>query len=203
MKIISKYKDYYDYLAGIYGIDEKLVLDRTNFGIPIYTDVVSFYICGKRIDGYFDSKENKFYFGEDLKVKFPEKTQRHSRWYYRLTSFKDFDKEVNYMFIPVEGIRNGKQVYINIIDDKYKLNEKFSCPILCDTKGTPFGDATAYTMFPKLDETGIVKMLPPHDIYMMLCEWLGKEKEITDNRTNEEKILSAGFDKKISFRNVK
>jgi hypothetical protein len=27
MKIISKIKDYYDYLQGIYGIDEKLVLD--------------------------------------------------------------------------------------------------------------------------------------------------------------------------------
>ena len=46
-------------------------------------------------------------------------------------------------------------------------------------------------------------MLPPHDIYMMLCEWLGKEKEIIDKRNDEEKLLSAGFDKKISFRNVK
>ena len=27
MKIISKYKDYYDYLQGIYGVDEKLILD--------------------------------------------------------------------------------------------------------------------------------------------------------------------------------
>ena len=28
MKIISKYKDYYDYLTGIYGVDDKIVLDR-------------------------------------------------------------------------------------------------------------------------------------------------------------------------------
>ena len=203
MKVISKYKDYYDYLAGIYGIDEKLVLDRTNFGIPIYTDVVSFYICGKRIDGYFDSKENKFYFGEDLKIKFPKNPQIHSRWYYRLRPFRESDKEDNYKYIPVEGTRNGKRAYINITDDTFKLNEKFGCPILCDTIGTPLGDATTYTIFPKLDETGIAKMLPPHDIYMMICEWLGKEKEIIDKRNDEEKLLSAGFDKKISFRNVK
>lgn len=31
MKIISKYKDYYDYLAGLkFGIDNKIILDRTN-----------------------------------------------------------------------------------------------------------------------------------------------------------------------------
>lgn len=31
MKIISQYKDYYDYLIGFYGIDEKIVLDRRKF----------------------------------------------------------------------------------------------------------------------------------------------------------------------------
>jgi len=31
MKIISKYKDYYDFLQGTFGIDEKLILDRTKF----------------------------------------------------------------------------------------------------------------------------------------------------------------------------
>lgn len=31
MKIISKYKDYYDYLQGIYGVDEKKILDRTSY----------------------------------------------------------------------------------------------------------------------------------------------------------------------------
>ena len=33
MKIISKFKDYYDFLQGIYGVDPLLVLDRTK-GTP-------------------------------------------------------------------------------------------------------------------------------------------------------------------------
>lgn len=60
MKIISKYKDYYDYLVGIYEIDEKLVLDRTKFDVPSYSNVVTFYICGKCIDGYYDAKDEGF-----------------------------------------------------------------------------------------------------------------------------------------------
>lgn len=28
MKIIDRYKDYYDYLSGIYGIDELVIFDR-------------------------------------------------------------------------------------------------------------------------------------------------------------------------------
>lgn len=31
MKIISKFKDYYDYLQGIYGVYPKLVLDKREF----------------------------------------------------------------------------------------------------------------------------------------------------------------------------
>ena len=33
MKIISKYKDVYDYLTGIYGEDPLLILDRREFDI--------------------------------------------------------------------------------------------------------------------------------------------------------------------------
>jgi len=199
MKVISKYKDYYDYLAGVYGMDERLVLDRTNFGTPLYTDFVNFYICGKQIDAYFDSTENKFYFGEDLKIKFPKKEIKKSRW--GITWLNERDD--NYIYLNSNKVRYGAKISTVIIEDKKKLNEKLGCPILCNTIGVTYNSAPAYTLFPKLDETGIAKILPPHDIYMMLCEWLGKEKEIIDKRNDEEKLLSAGFDKKISFRNVK
>ena len=55
MKIISKYKDYYDYLQGIWGMDEKLTLDRTEYTTTPslksslshpHLSIVRFYICG-------------------------------------------------------------------------------------------------------------------------------------------------------------
>ena len=60
-----------------------------------------------------------------------------------------------------------------------------------------------YLKYPKLIGTGISTIIPPQEIYLMLCEWLAPKDLTVDNRTNKEKILSAGFDTKISFRNVK
>lgn len=66
MKIISKFKDYYDYLIGVYGQDPLKVLDRTKYktydknlinvyprySVPdeIYVDDIMVYFCG---DYYF------------------------------------------------------------------------------------------------------------------------------------------------------
>lgn len=200
MKIISKYKDYYDYLVGIYGIDEKLVLDRTKFDVPLYSNIVTFYICGKVIDGYYDSKEERFYFGDDILKKFPKSEKQYSKWSLRFShSLYDYDEVIH---IPVEGSRFGQYANLTILDDKKFTNETMGCPIMCSGK-VNYNQNPTYYHFPKLEDTGIAKILPPHEIYMLLNEWLGKEKVITDNRTNEEKILSAGFDKKISFRNIK
>ena len=65
MKIISKYKDYYDYLVGIYGEDPKLVLDRRDNDFFTYKkNKIQLFIAGNIIDGYCDG--DKIYYGEDL-----------------------------------------------------------------------------------------------------------------------------------------
>ena len=66
MKIISKYKDYYDFLLGKYGVDPKLVLDRRKGGRLTETSPQSFKlaICGKLIDVFFDGE--KCYCGDGL-----------------------------------------------------------------------------------------------------------------------------------------
>lgn len=61
MRIISKYKDYYDYLQGINGVDEKLILDRTMYGhldsIPGKPMKETIFICDYQVDGlWFESK---------------------------------------------------------------------------------------------------------------------------------------------------
>lgn len=49
MKIISNYKDYYDYLVGIYGVDQKVVYDRRFSGNPFdqSTFVGHLFVLGK------------------------------------------------------------------------------------------------------------------------------------------------------------
>jgi hypothetical protein len=143
--------------------------------------------------------ESKYYFGKDLLTKFPEATvgyRNKNKWYLRfLGQSKDSTSDEFILIYPKRG--TAIKVYYGIIDDFNDNNTKLNCPILSqDFGGVLF-------KFPKLIDTGISKVLPPQEIYLMLCEWLGKEKALVDNRTNEEKLLSAGFDKKISFRNIK
>lgn len=115
MKIISKFKDYYDYLVGIYGVDEKLILDRTKFTSlrfePTENTRLIFYICGMRVEGIY--KNGKFLYGDDL----------IPYCYYcnnKLDSFLAKDKYfVNDLYILKKPEKS-----------KIDYNEKYNCPIL-------------------------------------------------------------------------
>jgi len=45
MRIISKFKDYYDFLVGKYGIDELKILDRTLTSAPVLFNEFEFIFC--------------------------------------------------------------------------------------------------------------------------------------------------------------
>ena len=58
---------------------------------------------------------------------------------------------------------------------------------------------------PILKETWLTKVLSPESVWTNVYNYLvaTKDEPVQDSRTNTEKILSAGFDTKTSFRNVK
>jgi hypothetical protein len=58
---------------------------------------------------------------------------------------------------------------------------------------------------PVLMNSKITKLLNPEEIYLAIYSYISarNEKDIKDSRTNDEKIMSNGFDTKTSFRNVK
>ena len=215
MKIISKYKDYYDYLMGIYGIDEKLVLDRRNFDHRDFYDTpisLQVYICGMAYQGYYDGE--KFYYGEGLyKVgqDYDEwvKKNRTGWWlkYHRPNKIKQvvIKKPKNYQGLISGGgsdyIRGSGSDYLHFAVEPYidigKLNEKRDCPIVVEVYGDRFD-------FHPLNKIGFGSVIDPHVIFNSLSNWLSKkitEKEvIKDSRTEHQRIESRGFDKKRSFR---
>jgi hypothetical protein len=81
MRIISKFKDYYDYIQGIYGVDEKLILDRTTFYKMPYvpTDYINetFYIGEYMIQGIW--LDGICLFGDDI-LKSPKDRILQSLW---------------------------------------------------------------------------------------------------------------------------
>jgi len=188
MRIISKYKDYYDYLSGIYGIDNKLILDRrTNTNSPYLSDigVNRLYIAGYIVE--FLYIKHKFYYGESLKQFYKSKRNYLTSKHWK----RDYDKSI----YITQGI--NKWIYTEPIKDKDNINIKEDCPILIDTI---FG----LKKYPILSKFNLASFIVPKVIYRWLEEYLSaritdKETHL-DTRNDINKLQDKGFNKKYSFR---
>jgi hypothetical protein len=194
MKIIDKRnrKDYYDYLTGIYGIDEKLILDRRGgTNIQFYPDVIRLHIAGYIVEGICIDK--KFYYGEALnKFKVKKDTRRWLSKHYK----RNYDKSIAIKFQG--SIWREEWVYLEPVKSLDDMNIKENCPILIET-----GYNNDYSPFPILKEMNLGSFIKPEIIYQWLTEWLSNQifaREKSEPMTNNEKIISKGFDNKTSFR---
>lgn len=190
MRIISKYKDYYDYLTGLYGVDDKVVLDRRGGTSVEPSDghVVKLYICGLVYTGVYDN--GKYYWGS--------KVQDAGARLCNLIYLPD-----EYDAVPHGNIFTYRDDLVTIepYKDTKQLNRKLDCPILWkDRIGWYYTDSC--TKFPKLEPIGIASVLSAYDLYLMLTEWLSYTPDIIDNRDDKLKIQAAGFDLKTSFRKM-
>lgn len=199
MKIVSKHKEYYDYLQGVYGIDDKLVLDRTDYYKLPYTfsnDKSTLHIGEVVVEVYW--KEGVPYIGEEVekysivnKNSFGVYPSLHGM--YNNTSYKD------YYFIP-----SGRYSFIRVLKQPLDLKDKSptwkeDCPILLETN-------QGFKKFPLLKEFNISKKLSAEIIWVLLTQWLSKQtdkKEKVPEMSDKSKILAAGFDLKTSFRKEK
>lgn len=194
MKIISKYKDYYDYLQGIYGVDERLVLDRRKSEHRTYHSDGNhlFLVGGLAVEAL--SIDGKFYCGESDMIKLGgTKIVRHDGTFYYRVPYQSYGKTEN----------------TSVCTNPYKRDERryseFDEHAICEVHHS-FGKLEAVP-YPRLEQYGIQKALNPHDAWLALSEWLGiqiskKEPEMPVG-DDKVRIVSAGFDLKTSFRNVK
>ena len=184
MKIISKYKDYYDYLVGIYGEDPKIILDRREseqLYLPLFPDKITLVIAGLVIEGYYVN--NKIHYGERL---LPYQ-QKYKYWKPKKENGIIIDRDY-YSLVPFK-------------DDK-QLNKKLDCPILyLRYNRTP-------VKYPILHLLDLPSFIPAEEMYQMLYQYLSNQlsekEDKVDNRNDIEKLEAKGFDKKESFRpNIK
>lgn len=202
MKIISKYKDYYDYLKGIYGEDPLLVLDRTKFDSLPYNErnfyIETIYIGNYQIEGMW--KDNKILYGKELlpyviedisKYRYHEEVGENPSDYYI------FLENTSYKYKRSISILN-KPLYLG---DKCPTWEK-DCPLL---RKTYLKSKYYYNI--KLSDYNIQSFIKPEEIWQWLSEWLSqritkneKEVPIGDDLI---RLKSHGFDENISFRHRK
>lgn len=196
MKIISKIKDYYDYMVGIYGMDPLIVYDRrdmntTGVEYPNQNGYDSriFYICGRIYKLYY-YKDNVYHTVDELITL--NKLLKEDGQDYLLTN-------------RWRGITTSAKDHFDKVNGKTDVNYKYKEPVLMFDKilfhrGTNY-DRSAYCV-PLLREYGLVKYIPAEQMFQDVYSFLSKLKDIDipDNQTDVEKITSHGFDKRISFR---
>ena len=226
MRIIDNKKDYYDYLSGVYGIDNIIVYDRRG-SVPINPDCISLkgaeYYFSQRILP-LDKPITRKHHWELKSIAKRRITENKKRSYNKTWTEGDiyhFILEVgntHYRFEIErwidEQMPERPHVEITLLDTIKDVPQRYStvpiCIITCrvqywwwhheerweDTKGRIENPILANTFVPKL--------IPPTEIWQALYDYLSslKDKPITDTRTDIQKLESAGFNKKTSFRKM-
>ena len=217
MKIIDNKKDYYDYVAGEYGIDNLMVFDRRK-SVVIKTDIkpeqhIDYLFSTIKGDKDIYPKEETFYyFGGKKKEKkgnfylFVLKTGRH---FYHVEIERYLIDDLN---VKVET----RLVYEEDNDILYPDLILAILPYQCSrfhflthkenyriTHNNVYKDQIID--LPILKDTVIPGFILAKDVFLNIYSYLSSKKEISieDKRNDIMKLESAGFDKIESFRNIK
>lgn len=202
MKIIDNKKDYYDYLMGIYGIDEKIVYDRRN-------SITKEYLFKSR--GY-DGTEGKTPFDRaysmrlrvgNMQYTFVRNKDTDFKWVMPKEAYRGYYRGFNR---EVETLPNPTR----LTDECLETMKHNDCPIVLTISYTT--DARWYNRGdditienPILSSFGVFpKFIPANEIWENVYDFIShkNDKKIVDNRTDVEKLESHGFDKRTSFRNM-
>ncbi|CAD7286443.1 hypothetical protein [Campylobacter suis] len=211
MKIISKFKDFYDHIVAKYGIDERLVYERKCSDIDAKIKLSCEYAQNEAV-------EFEIYIGEYLIYGFKSASHTYTSLDLVLPSKKE-----PFLWRNIKPLKfqNGNELFIYSQDensrfilraDRYtnkplKTARNFdedlaNEPILIRYQAEQNGKFTPKIVAnPNLSKFGI--FIDPEFIWQSLVEFLSKQKsqdEISRPLSDSVKIQSHGFDKKRSFR---
>lgn len=213
MKIIDNKKDYYDYLVGTWGLDEKVVYDRRGSER-----------LWKFRSGYIEecfSTEKRW---DDVNEGTPQE-----RYIKAADTYYDF-KGRQFGCIIIIGNR-----VLRFVIDRFLRNDKVVIhPLWVEDKEVKRKDGPAIIVYcwsmkyyginsisditvtdiikkaeavrnPVFIGTWVPKIIPADAVWIFVYEYLSSlnDKDFVDTRTDKMKIESYGFDNKTSFRNIK
>lgn len=213
MKILDGLKkDYYDYLAGIYGIDNDIVYDRRDgFKFRKFEKLQEYFI--KDVIVYDDREKEISTLYENINGKRTPIKKARGR-------ILEFALEVGYkkfLFEVERYLENGEiKLKPNLIKELSSTNKLSDAPIAiipCTIKYrrqyfvVDENDISYYkrneVKNPILSSTFIPSFIEPNIIWNEVYNYLISIRDIpiVDTRNDVQKLESFGFDKKTSFRN--
>lgn len=203
MRIISKIKDYYDYLVGRWGEDEKLFFDRTKAFIPelelrgLSAHIITVHFCDFEYSGVV--KDQRIYWNEEIEE------IAHIRRFDTFGYGEDKKKSDDYYHVNIKDGNSSCDFHLSKKPIPSDLNEKIKCPIILKKSGYSrwkmLNDEEA-ELLPILKHLEFNRVKKPEDAWIELSNWFSKPVDIVSNQTDKEKIISAGFDVKTSFRKM-
>lgn len=224
MKILNRgKKDYYDYLAGIYGIDNDIVYDRREFivlnqttysisiDIGFFFDKTIFRIYNNCLGDLSDSPRVPHGYSKTIYGR------KHSfileiGFYQYLFEVERYISDDGRLIIEpklVEKFDNGKHFGNTPITlFLYKDKPLCSTGIFIDSWDSIRKELESkkrkseYYENPILSDTWITGFISAEEVYNNVYNYLiaNREPDIQDNRNDIQKLESKGFDKKTSFR---
>lgn len=214
MKIIAKYKDYYDYIQGVIGIDPLATYDRRDSHYIDSSSLMSTQYetveeMKKRLMPAISRKGEVIYkekagvvVGKTLYILGLVPTGRKVAGMYMDSISKCIESwEMKYELIKTQEVDRGEDttpvLYIKDIHKTYKGRWGHR-------KEYPSWSENDEIKNPNLSKTNFASIVPAEEMFLKIQDWIlsTREKPIIDSRTDIQKLESAGFDKKTSFRNM-
>lgn len=200
MKIILKYKDYYDYLQGVYGRDDILTFDRRSKEELIKPELWDYANKDKEPITYKFAICNQLYIIKSYKDKL----------YYTLEERRELEaiqlkeNDHNVSFQWDRGYGNDyimEQKHWDIENCYTNKNIEQRYPILLELVKGHKKEPWARNII--LKDFDFPKYVTAHDMFVNISAFMGylvDNPPIPNNQTDIEKVVSHGFDKKKSFR---
>ena len=218
MRIISKIKDFYDYISYEFSDkDDDIVFDRRNSLVLTKDNIASFLGLNRYEKKTYYSRSSNylvlqigclFFLIEIYDVEYKDiivcgikekefsnyKMKVLAKWRnYDNKSIMEFYKVYKYYYYKTE-----EQFINDIKNSKFSEDDRMKSAGYTDNKDKAL----------IIGETGLPSVLDPKEVYLALDEYFSslisdKEKTESIGITNNEKIVNHGFDKKISFRSIK
>ena len=216
MKIIGKYKDYYDYLQGVWGQDPKAVYVRDS--VKLFTEEDRPVFLGMTLPGDIEAWQGEFILtcgadehhiyventgnGPVLVPFFRQRVERQGgsaplvlEWYVDEWKRKHSRRKWE------RGMKSMEEYCA------WAVRRAQMAPIAYERrKGIRLrGESIKAKWENPLLSSIPLTVVPAEEVFAGIQDFLlaSYDMTITDNRTDVEKLEAAGFDRKTSFRNIK
>lgn len=221
MKIISQFKDYFDYLVYQYGIDEKLILDRRGIGnyVTEHNNSAVGSYGGMNIRHKDISNDDMPRSGRYYKCAFLTNNHEEETHYWLVVNGRGYPMVLSgeYPFPKLELADDTNTYETKRVWNRYPktasgtaLDVFKSLSIACKrhafitTVDRHNGVWKINGTVPILGESSLPKLIDPQTMYLQTVDFISenfvdKGEEIAV-QSDIQKVLSHGFDKKTSFR---